>query len=158
LFMEFKSKKYKFSKIKNYIKTNNFFIFYNGNNLNLKNWIIIEQQLKYLKLDYYKTYNTVTKKILENSIYVNFKPLINGLILLIKPNKKTKVHFKNLINLNTVLIPIGIKTNKNFYNTVQLKNFYSLEYQINIAILVNSLKTSLKIPSKLIQPYSKLSK
>lgn len=146
--MKFKLKEYKFSKIKNYIKVNDFFFIYNSNNLNLKDWISIEQEFKNLNLEYYKIYNTVSKKTLENSIYTNFKPLINGLVILIKPNAKTKVQFQTFLNLNNVLVTVGIKLNKKIYNTTQLKNLHSLEYKTNMAILVKSLKTSLKIPYK----------
>ena len=152
-----KLKKYKLTKIKNYIKTNNFFFIFNSNNLNLKTWIILEQQFKNLNLTYYKTHNTITKKTLENSIYANFKLLVNGLIILIKP-KKAKLQFQTFLTLNTFLSPIGIKLNKKFYGSIQLKSLCSLNYKTNVVILVKSLKTSLKIPYKLTQNSTKFSK
>jgi hypothetical protein len=155
--MEFKLKKYRHFKIKNFIKTNNFFFIYNGNNLNLKNWIIAEQQIKNLNLKYHKIYNKITKKTLEKSIYNNFNTLINGFIILVKPDKKAKLILKTLLAFSNILTLVGFRLNRKIYNPVQLKNLYSLKYKTNITILIKLIKTSLKISYGLTQN-SKISK
>ena len=83
--MKFNLKHYKLSKTRKYIKTNNLFFFFNGTNLDSENWIKTEQNLKNLKLNYYKIYNRIAIKTIKNSIYKNIKQIITGVTFFIKP-------------------------------------------------------------------------
>jgi len=144
--MEFELKNYKFFKIKHYLKKTHFFFFFNGINLNLKNWILIEQTLKKLKLKFYKIYNALIIKAIKNSIYENIKSLISGLIIILKPNSENLLKLKKLLTINPLLTLLSIKLNNKLYSIPQLKKIIFLDFKKNAAILYKSLKTYLKIP------------
>ena len=103
-FMKLSFKKYKILKIKNYIKTNNLFIFFNGIHQNSTNWIKTEQGLKSRHLSYYKIFNKTSKIIFKKSIYKNTKSLINGLTFFIKPEIRSSISKKLLLNLDPCTI------------------------------------------------------
>ena len=85
--MKFNLKKYQIFKLKIYLKEKDFLIFHCAK-LNLKQWIIIEQQLKKLNLKYYKPLNGISLKILNTSTHKYFSHLINGPVLFIEYDSK----------------------------------------------------------------------
>jgi hypothetical protein len=147
--MEFELKFYKLLKNKQYLTNNKIFFIYNSNNLNKKNWIIIEQVFSKLNLKYYRPYNKLTIKSLSNSIYSNMKQLIHGNIIFIKPKPKTSLKIKNLTNLNPILTLLCIKLNKKVYSITQIKNINTLNYKLVNLTLFKSLKNCLKTLSKI---------
>ena len=59
--MEFTPKKHKLTKTKKFIKTNNLIFIFNGINQNYQNWVISEQKMKALNINYYKVFNKIIK-------------------------------------------------------------------------------------------------
>lgn len=146
--MEFQAKHYKYYKIKNHLKVSNFLLIYNG--ACIKSFIKINQKLKKLDLHYYKVCNALMKKALKKSIYKNFRFLINGLVMVIKPkNINTNITFTKFLDLDGSLYLITIKINNKFYHTCKIKHLLNLNFKNNHAILITSLKTYLKLPFKL---------
>jgi ribosomal protein L10 len=141
--MKLKLNNYKFFKIKCYLKNNNLFFIYNGNNLKTKSWLKIEQELCKYNLKYFKLYNSLTQKAFKDSIFKNFLQVINGLIFFINFKKKI-MNLKKIININKYLILLCIRINNNIYSVKQIKNLITLNYKKNIAILYNTLKILIK--------------
>jgi hypothetical protein len=137
--MEFELKSYKVFKIKSYLKKNTLFFFYTTTSLNLKNWLLIEQTLKVSNLNYYRLFNTLTRKTLKKSVYINYKQLIHSLTMFVSPKSATTLKLKKLINLETVLTMISIKLNNKIYSVCQFKKLNLLNYNTNMLLLFHSL-------------------
>jgi len=118
--------------------------------LNVKNWLKVEQDLVKSKLNYYRSYNTLTKNSIENSIFKNLTKLINGPLFFVKIKNKENINLtlKKLININTLLTALCIRINSKIYSISQLKKILSLNYVKNIVILHKFLKVLLKAPYK----------
>lgn len=144
ILMELKLNTYKFFRINCYLKNNNLFFIYNGNNLKTENWIKIEQELFKYNLKYFKLYNSLAKKTFKNSIFKNFLQIINGLIIVIS-FKKNLINLKKLINFNKYLTLLCIRINDNIYSLKQIKNLITFNYKKGIIILFNILKIFTKI-------------
>lgn len=130
--MEFELKTYKVFKIKYYLKKNIFFFFYTTTNLDLKNWLPVEQTLKKSNLNYYRLSNTLAIKTIKASIYTNFKQLIHSLTMFVEPQPTTLLKLKILANLEKVLTLLSIKLNNKIYSMSQLENLIFLNYNFNI--------------------------
>ena len=136
--MKFTVKSYKLTKIENYFKTSNFFFL--ANTITPKNNIKTAQELKKLNINYYKLYNTLTKRILKNSIYHNYRPLINSLVMIIIPqdNKNIKPRTNELITL------LSVKLNNKIYPTNILRLTIKFNYKDDYLNLVKTSKIALK--------------
>ena len=84
--MKLSSKNYKIVKIKKYFHTNKLFLLVNGMNRSSLDWLLVEQELKTIGFNYYKSSNKTTMKALESSVYNSAKPLLSGSSFLLKPN------------------------------------------------------------------------
>ena len=145
--MDFKLKTYKYSKIKYYFKTVNFFFFFQGTSLNNKNWIKIEQNLYIHKLKYFRILNKLMINILINSIFKNIIILINGPILILNnKNNKTELTFTELENISSFIHFLGFKLNNKIYSKNQIKNLKKMSYVKNFYFFHNSIKIFAKTP------------
>ena len=146
--MKLKIKNYKYLKVKKYFKNSNFFLIYNGTNV--KKFIKTDQKLKKLNLEYYKVYNTLTKKALNKSIYRNFKPLINGLSIVLKLNKNfTNLTFKDFLDLDDSLKLVGLKINNKIYTVSTINSSTEFNYKNNNLAFLRFLKVCLKVSYKI---------
>jgi hypothetical protein len=152
--MDFNLKDYQIFKLKKYFKNNDFFLLFHSAKLNLNQWTITEQNLKKLKLNYYKTLNGTTLKTLKNSIYQNITPVISSFVIFINPKfKTTEFDLDSLTkNLKPSFSLISLKLNNKIYSPVQLKGVKSLSYKKNMFNLHKSLdrhlKTSYRVTNK----------
>lgn len=152
--MEFNLKSYQTFKTKHYLKKNNFLLFTLGANQNSQNWITFEQNLHKLGLSYYKTYNNITIKTLEASVYKNLKNFVKSTFFFLKPKQNPgkieiiKYSTINMLNSTTFAI-LNIKLNKKIYTMSQLKTASTLTYKKNISIMHMFLLTSLKFSKRL---------
>ena len=152
--MEFNQKAYQIIKLKKYFKNNDFFFLFHSVKLNLTKWIVTEQNLKKLKLDYYKPLNKVTIKTLENSIYKNFSSNVVGFILFLNTSyKTTELNLQSIIkNLKPSFTLISVKLNNKVYATSQLKGLKQLSYKKTVfgfyKVLDRQLKTSYVLTNK----------
>jgi hypothetical protein len=148
--MKFNIKDYKTHKVKDYLKTNKFLIFCHGISLNLKNWVKTEQDLTKLNLNYYRSYNTLTKNSVRTSILKNLTELINGPLFFITMVEKRSMNhaLKKIISVNKWLTALCIRINNKIYSVFQLKKIPTLNYIKNVIILQRFLKVLLKTPYK----------
>ena len=153
--MQLNLKNYQISKAKDYLKKNSFLFFSIGANQNSQNWLEIEQKLSKLELNYYKTYNNTTKKIIKNSIYKNLSHLVNSTFFLLKP-KLSKIK-SNIIN-SILFATLAIKLNKKIYLISQSKNINSFNYKKNMSVMYQFLLTNLKFSNTVIRKKNFLSK
>ena len=148
--MELNFKNYQKLKIKNHLKTNTFLLFSIGANRNSQNWIDTEQSLHKLNLNYYKIYNNIAIKTIENSIYKNSTDIINSTFfyLTVKTDNFIKLNLLNL--LKSIFFSIlSVKLNNKIYSLHTLKNINSLTYKKNQSILYQFLLTNLKLSYQL---------
>ena len=149
--MDFNLKDYQIFKLKKYFKNNNFFFLFHSAKLNLNQWTITEQNLKKLKLNYYKTLNGTTLKTLKNSIYRNTSSVISSFVVFINPKFKTTEFDLDLLvkNLKPSFSLISLKLNNKIYSPAQLKGIKSLSYKKNMFNLHKSLDKHLKTSYRL---------
>ena len=152
--MDFNLKDYQILKLKKYFKNNDLFFLSHTAKPNLKQWTVTEQNLKKLKLNYYKTLNSTTVTTLKNSIYQNNSSTISSFVVFIDPKfKTTKIELDGLTkNLKPAFSLISLKLNNKIYSPVQLKDFKDLSYKKSMfnfyKSLDNHLKTSYKLTNK----------
>lgn len=149
--MDFNLKDYQIFKLKKYFKNNGFFFLFHSAKLSLNQWIVVEQELKKLKLNYYKTLNGTTLKAFEKSIYKNSSPLITNFVILIDSKfKTTEFNLERLIkDLKPSFSLISLKLNNKIYSSAQLKGVKSLSYKKNMFNLHRSLDQHLKTSYRL---------
>ena len=149
--MDFNLKDYQIFKLKKYFKQNGFFFLFHSAKLSLNQWTVVEQELKKLKLNYYKTLNGTTLKTLEKSIYKNSSPIITNFVILIDSKfKTTEFDLERLIKtLNPSFSLISLKLNNKIYSSSQLKGVKSLSYKKNMFNLHRSLDQHLKTSYRL---------
>ena len=144
--MQLNFRNYQKVKTKTILKKNNFLLLATGTNQSSSNWITLEQNLYKLNLDYTKIYNTITAKILNDSIARKLKNTINSTFFVLKPKNTTKIIKSNLlneININKFTI-ISIYLNKKLYVSSQLTKLNSFHLKKNVALLYQFLSTNLK--------------
>lgn len=138
-------KKYQTSKIDKYFKNNTFFFFFQSSKSN--QWKKNEQELKKLKLQYYKVINKLALKIIQKSIYKKYGSLINGIILFIKTNSKiTQINsyvIKRKLTNNFELL--SLKLNNKIYSADQIKSINIFSYTKSMFLFYKSLEKYSKI-------------
>lgn len=152
--MDFKLKTYQKVKIKQYFKNNQFFFLFHAAKLNSTKWIVIEQNLKKLKLNYYKPLNKIGVKILKSSVFRNVSSNIAGFILFVNVrSKNTILNLPYLVkSLKSSFILIAIKLNNKIYSRTQIKGLEDLCYKKSAfnfyKVLDKHLKTSYVLTNK----------
>lgn len=143
--MKFNLKTYQENKTKQYLKDSKLVVLSTNANKKSHNWVITEQELLKLKLRYYKIYNKTTKKIIKDSIYLNFVNIIGSTFFFLKPANN------NEIQIETKMFPqkldfttLAIKLNKKVYAPAQLKTIQSFYYKKNVSVLYQFLLANLK--------------
>lgn len=140
-----KFKDYQNIKIKNYLKNDSLLLISNGINQKSKNEILIKQEIKKLRITYYKIYNKLTVKIFKNSIYKNFTKLIYSPVFFFTTKQKY-FNVKTTKYLETLkFFILGIKLNKKIYTITQLKNIKSTKYKSIVSMLYQFLLINLKL-------------
>jgi hypothetical protein len=145
--MLLKKKNYETLKIKTYLKNEKLFFFFNGVNRSSEKLLHVEQELKTLGYCSYKVLNKITIKTLDNSIYLNTKPLFNGLNFFIKPFKKPYKLTKNIFQKSfepLLFLIMAVKINDKVYSRDQLKALHSIKYNKNKLLFYQFIDTNLK--------------
>jgi len=144
--MDFNSKDYQNVKLKNFFKTNGFFLWFHSAKLDLNQWTDTEQNLKKLKLNYSKALNGITLKLFKDSIYTNMSPIVCSFVLFINSNYKTTELQLNSMekNLKPSFKLISVKLNNKIYSTSQLKGLNDFSYKKSVFNLHASLDQHLK--------------
>ena len=133
--MEFTSKEYKTFKIKNYLKNDKNFFFFNGINQNYSNWVKTEQSLKNINLSYYKILNKTSNKTFQNSIYKNMRFSINSVTFFIKPIILNPLLSKKILFNLDIFVFLAFKLNNKIYSSTQVKYTNSFNYCENKLLL-----------------------
>jgi hypothetical protein len=147
--MEFNLIDYKIFKIKYMLKFTQLFFFFNGTRLRSRNWVLVEQALKLIKLNYYKVYNISTNKIIDLSTFKNGnKLIINGTTLFVALNsRKANESFPivtKLISTHPLLTFLSTKINNKIYSSLQIRKINFASYNKNLSIFCYSLKKKVK--------------
>jgi len=138
--MKFNLKTYKLLKFKTYVKQKKFLILTLA--VTKKNQIKQDQKFKTLNYNYYQIYNTLSKKVLKNSIYANYFFLIKSAITLL--SIKTKKKPLDLEELTKNVTVIGFKINNKIYLAHMLKrDDLRFIFKLNHMNTVKTLKTIL---------------
>ena len=151
--MDFKLKKYRVLKIKNQLKNSGLLLFFNSAKIKSNKWILIEKQLKKLKLQYNQIFNKTTSKTLNNSIYKNINQIVCSVILLVKPEyKSTQINIKTLKkDLEPLFVLLFLKLNNKIYTYQQFQNLNTLSHRKTVLNFNSSLEKCLKTTVKLTQ-------
>ena len=144
--MDFNSKDYQNVKLKNFFKTNGFFLWFHSAKLDLNQWTHTEQNLKKLKLNYSKALNGITLKLFKESIYKNLSPIVCSFVLFINSSFKTTELQLNQTkkDLKPSFKLIAIKLNNKIYSKSQLKGINDFSYKKSVLNLYSSLDQHLK--------------
>ena len=136
--MKFTVKTYKLTKIKNYFKTSN--LLFLPNTITQRNNIKTAQELKKLNIIWYRLYNTLTKRILKNSIHCNYQPLINSLTMSVIPQKYEDINARE----NKRITILSVKLNNKIYLIDQIQLTIKFDYKYDYLNTVKTLKFALK--------------
>lgn len=149
--MKFNTKQYKVFKIKHHFKKAKFFIFCHGTNSNISEWLNVEQDLVRSQLSYYRSYNSLTKKSISDSIFKNLTKLANGPLFFVSMYKEKPMNqaLTKMIAVNKLLTSMCIRMNNRIYSVPQLINISTLSYITNMIIFRNLLNGILKTPYKI---------
>jgi hypothetical protein len=158
--MDFNFKNYQIVKLKKYFKDNGLFFLFHSTKSNLTKWTLTEQNLKKLKLNYYKPLNKTTVKTLRSSIYKNFSANITGFILFVNScYKTTSLNLPSIIKgLKPSFTLVSLKLNDKVYSTTQLKGLNDLSYNKSVFALYKVLDRQLKMSYLLTTNKKKTSK
>jgi len=152
--MKFNTKSYKVFKIKHHFKKVKFFIFCHGTNSRISEWLNVEQDLVRSQLSYYRSYNSLTKKSIRDSIFKNLTKLANGPLFFVSVYKERRMSqaLTKIVSVNKLLTSMCIRMNDKVYSVPQLINISTLDYITNIVIFRNLLNGMLKTPYKTFTP------
>lgn len=138
-------KSYKLSKLKNYFKDNSVILIYNIKTK--KEFIDNMQHFKKSNFSSYSVSNSLIKKCLKNSIYLNYISLISSLIILIRIKNNS-----NLTKFNKQNLLLGIKINNKIYsvnNNIFDKKNLAFNYKQEVTNLVKIFKQSTQFVKKI---------
>ena len=150
--MKLSFKKYKLSKLKPFIKSNKLFFLVNGLYKNSTYWLKTEQILTKLNLKLNKIPNKAWVKILQHSIHLRSRSLINGTLFTLTAKPSSKL-FKNKDLVTQKLrqfffLLLALNLNNKVYSLTQIKELPMLMYKENILINLKFLNSRLKSISK----------
>lgn len=148
--MKFSTKSFKVFKIKHHFKKAKFFIFCHGTNSSIYEWLNVEQDLVRSQLSYYRSYNSLTKKSIRDSIFRNLTKLTNGPLFFVYTYKERRMSqaLTKLIAVNKLLTSMCIRMNDKVYSIPQLTNISTLNYITIFVIFRSLLDRMLKTPYK----------
>ena len=151
--MKLNLKEYRGLKVEKHFQDYSFFFLYNSTKIKSEKWVLIEQDLKALKLEYNQIFNKTSIKTIDNSIYKNIKYVFSDVTIFMKPiYKSTKLDIKTLNKkLDNLFIILLIKLNNKIYITSQFKNLKEFSYQTSIFNFNRNLNRYLKSTYKLTQ-------
>ena len=155
--MKFNLKEYRVFKVKKHFKSSNFFFIYNSAKIKLNNWILTEQNIRKLKLEYHQIFNKTSLKTINSSIYKNTNNIFSDIVIIIKPKYKSTEINKKILNqnLNPLFVLLTIKLNNKIYTPTQIKNLESFSYKNSVLSFNNCLNRYLKTSYKLTEKKSK---
>jgi hypothetical protein len=158
--MDFNFKTYQIVKLKKYFKDNGLFFLFHSTKSNLTKWTLTEQNLKKLKLNYYKPLNKTTVKTFKSSIYKSFSANITGFILFVNScYKTTSLNLPSIIKgLKPSFTLVSLRLNDKVYSTTQLKGLNDLSYNKSVFALYKVLDRQLKMSYLLTTNKKKTSK
>ena len=144
--MDFNLKTYQIIKLKKYFKNQSFFLLFHAAKLNETKWTIVKQDLKKLKLKYYKPLNKSTAKTLRYSVYKNFSSNVTGFVLFINSSyKTTRLNLQAIVkSLKPSFVLTSMKLNNKIYPLSQLKGLNELSYKKSVFNLHKKLDKLLK--------------
>lgn len=132
--MKITSNTYKKHRFKDVLKSNQFLILCNYSLYDNAKWLKIEQSLKKKNCSFYRLNNSLTKKVLKNTIYYHLNTVLSGNILIIKTKDIQSVDFI-LKNFPVYLV----KKSDKLYTFNQLSTLKSANLPTNIKYLNNNL-------------------
>lgn len=137
--MELNLKDYKYTQLKKKLKINQLLLIFNvvyTKNNKTDN----SQVLKNINL--FKISNKILKRLFINSIYFNYRFLINNFTML--ATVSSVLNLKELIKANDKVVLLGLKFQKKFYTKRQLQNIVTVNFNDSMKLLMNELKFSIK--------------
>jgi hypothetical protein len=147
--MKLQFQEYQFWKIKNYLKKNKLFFFFNSSRIKSSSWLNADQIIKKFQWNYYTVHNNSILNIIIPSIYKNNHQIICSIILLIKQNfQKTYFILQNIDYLKPFFEPLTLKLNNKIYSIVQIKNLKPFHFIKTIETLKKVLILNIRISIK----------
>ena len=139
--MELNLKEFKYSKFKNELKANQLLLIFNV--AYAKNEINIKQIFGDLNLRLITIVNNISRFILANSIYFNYRSLINSFMIMAVVIKS--LDLKELTKICDEIYLLGVKLQGKFYTKNQLQNIVTTIHFIkNIKFLIQNFKFYIK--------------
>lgn len=145
--MDLNSKIYKVSKAKSYFKNSSLSFFFHVAKLSATESSVTEKNLKKLKLEHYKIFNTSGSFLLENSIFRNYRKTICSTVLFVKPQYKLTVLNSEVLKkqLEPSFILLFVKLNNRIYSLKQTQKVETFSYKESVSRCYNLLNSKLKL-------------
>ena len=139
--MELNLKEFKYLKFKNELKANQLLLIFNV--ASTKDGTNIKQIFKSFNLKLFTIVNKISRLILANSIYFNYRFLINNFTMVVVIVKS--LDLKELIKISDKIYLLGIKLQRKFYTRNQLQNrVTTLNFIRSIKFLIQNFKFCIK--------------
>lgn len=132
--MKFNTKELKASKTQKYLKTYNFFLIYNGIHQNNRNWLLINQELYLLKLNYLKLQNKMFYKTINKTIFKNLVSSVSTVTYFIASKNKNFIKPKDTLIKKFEFFSfkiVALKFNHKIYSALEIKTVNSFNYKLN---------------------------
>ena len=132
--MDHNLKKYRVLKIKNSFKNSDLLFFYHSSKIKSNKWMLTEQHLKKIKLEYHQIYNGTAIKTINDSIYLNINQVITGVVIFTKSIfKSTTLQLKTVkSDLSPSFILLFLKLNNKVYTLPQFNNINVFNYKTTV--------------------------
>ena len=129
--MDYNLKQYRFLKVKKHFKDSKLLFFYHSSKVEANEWVLVEQDLKKVKLQYHKVLNGTTNKLFKHSIFRNFSSAVCGTFLFVIPTyNSTLINLKVLEkNFNPLFTLLFIKLNNKVYSISQIQELNVFSYR-----------------------------
>ena len=137
--MELKFKEYKYLKFKKELKANKLLLVFNRAYTKSG----IPQIFEDLNINLFKIANKISRLILINSVYSNYKFLINNVIMM-SLISSSYLNLKELIKVSDRIHLLGIKFHKKFYTKRQLQNVITVHFIKNVKFFTKKLNFCVK--------------
>lgn len=141
--MELNLKKYKYSKFKKELQVKKLLLVFNVAYTKNDKWIYINQTFRNLNINLLKVANKTSRLLLINSIYSNYKFLINNFVMM--ATMPSSHNLKELTQASANIHLLGIKLQNKIYTRRQLQNVGTIHFTKSMKLLTKKLNFCIKI-------------
>jgi hypothetical protein len=143
--MDLTTREYQMAKTKSYLKKNEICFFFQNRTGKASDWLLTEQKVASLNLNYYRLNTRSAQKVLKSSKHRFKEPLISSTTSVLTQTKLA-IHFHKFAfnKISMAFLFLAIKVNNCIYSTGQLKSLFVFHYRFKQLAMYNFLLANIK--------------